>query len=57
MIHAREACGAMVREWRAQGFKIPPKAQICGHHYVTSMKAVVVSVGWKNLLLDIITKL
>jgi hypothetical protein len=32
MMHAREVCCAIMREWRAQGFKIPPKAHICEHH-------------------------
>jgi hypothetical protein len=32
MFQAREACGAMIREWRSQGFKMPIKAHICEDH-------------------------
>jgi hypothetical protein len=32
ILQAREACNAMMREWRKQGFRMTIKARICEDH-------------------------
>jgi hypothetical protein len=52
MFQACEACGGMIREWRSQGFKMPPKAHICEDHRCDLNEACVGVGGMDDFFVE-----